>query len=50
MRTRSSAARRVPDPLLVAFGLLTPTGLDRMAQTALVGMSPQWLTNPTTRF
>jgi len=49
-RPGGAAARRALGLLLIAFGLLTLTGLDRMVQTALGGMSPQWLTDLTTRF
>ena len=45
-----SGGKRVLGVILVAFGLLTLTGLDRTIQTALVGTSPAWLTNLTTRF
>ena len=50
LRAGGSTATRVLGALLIAVGLLTLTGLDRMLQTALVGMSPQWLTDLTTRF
>ncbi len=36
--------------LLVAFGLLIVSGLDKRLETALVDASPQWLTELTTRF
>jgi cytochrome c biogenesis protein CcdA len=36
--------------MLVAFGLLILSGLDKRLETALVDLSPQWLTNLTTRF
>ena len=45
-----SGGKRVLGVVLLAFGLLTLTGLDRTIQTALVGTSPEWLTNLTTRF
>ena len=45
-----SGGKRVLGFILVAFALLTLTGLDRTIQTALVGKSPQWLTDFTTRF
>jgi cytochrome c-type biogenesis protein len=35
---------------LVVIGLLVVTGLDRSVEAALVEVSPQWLTNITTRF
>ena len=36
--------------LLVAFGLLIVSGLDKRVETALVDLSPAWLTELTTRF
>lgn len=36
--------------LLVLFGLLVVTGLDKRLETALVDLSPQWLTDLTTHF
>ena len=36
--------------LLVAFGIMIVSGLDRKVETALVDASPQWLTDLTTRF
>jgi cytochrome c-type biogenesis protein len=36
--------------LLVAIGLLIATGLDKRIETFLVDVSPQWLTNLTTRY
>jgi cytochrome c-type biogenesis protein len=36
--------------LLIATGGLVLTGLDKFLETALVGASPQWLTDLTTRF
>ncbi len=35
---------------LIAIGLLVVTGLDRSLEAGLVDISPQWLTNITTRF
>ncbi|MEH2563145.1 cytochrome c biogenesis CcdA family protein [Bradyrhizobium sp. AZCC 2289] len=35
---------------LIVIGLLIVTGLDRSLETGLVELSPQWLTNITTRF
>lgn len=35
---------------LIAVGLLVLVGLDKRVETALVDVSPQWLTNLTTRF
>jgi cytochrome c biogenesis protein CcdA len=50
LQVGGSTATRVLGALLLCFGLLTLTGLDRVLQTALVGVSPQWLTDLTTRF
>src|SRR5262249_30712656 len=36
--------------LLIAIGVLVLTGLDKSLETALVDLSPQWLTDFTTRF
>jgi cytochrome c-type biogenesis protein len=36
--------------LLVAIGLLVATGADKKLETFLVDVSPQWLTNLTTRY
>jgi cytochrome c-type biogenesis protein len=36
--------------LLVAIGLLIATGLDKRIETFLVDVSPQWLSNLTTRY
>jgi hypothetical protein len=36
--------------LLIAIGALVLTGLDKSIETALVGISPQWWTDLTTRF
>jgi hypothetical protein len=36
--------------LLIAVGLLVATGLDKTLETILVGASPDWLTQLTTRF
>jgi cytochrome c biogenesis protein CcdA len=36
--------------LLVVFGTLVLTGIDKRVETALVNASPQWLTDLTTRF
>lgn len=43
-------AKRALGVILIAFGLLTLSGYDRVLQTALVGASPQWITDLTTRF
>jgi cytochrome c-type biogenesis protein len=36
--------------LLIVFGALVLTGIDKRVETALVNASPQWLTDLTTRF
>jgi hypothetical protein len=36
--------------LLVVFGALVLTGIDKRVETTLVNTSPQWLTDLTTRF
>jgi cytochrome c-type biogenesis protein len=36
--------------LLIVFGALVLTGIDKRMETALVNASPQWLTDVTTRF
>jgi cytochrome c biogenesis protein CcdA len=36
--------------LLIAMGMLALTGFDKSVETALVGASPQWLIDLTTRF
>jgi cytochrome c-type biogenesis protein len=36
--------------LFIAIGVLVLTGLDKSIETVLVGVSPQWLTDLTTRF
>jgi cytochrome c-type biogenesis protein len=36
--------------LLIVFGALVLTGIDKHVETALVNASPQWLTDLTTRF
>jgi hypothetical protein len=36
--------------LLLAVGLLIATGADKRLETYLVDISPQWLTNLTTRY
>jgi cytochrome c-type biogenesis protein len=36
--------------LLIVFGALVLTGIDKRMETALVNASPQWLTDLTTRF
>jgi sulfite exporter TauE/SafE len=36
--------------LLIVFGALVLTGIDKRVEAALVKASPQWLTDLTTRF
>ena len=36
--------------LLIVFGTMVLTGIDKRVETALVNASPQWLTDLTTRF
>jgi hypothetical protein len=36
--------------VFIAIGALVFTGLDRSIESAVVGFSPQWLTDLTTRF
>jgi cytochrome c biogenesis protein CcdA len=36
--------------LLIVFGALVLTGIDKRVETALVNASPQWLADLTTRF
>jgi cytochrome c-type biogenesis protein len=53
-RTRIFAASQVMKLafglLLIVFGTLVLTGIDKRTETALVNASPQWLTDLTTRF
>jgi cytochrome c-type biogenesis protein len=53
-RTRILTARQIMKMgfgvLLVVFGTLVLTGIDKRVETALVNASPQWLTDLTTRF
>ncbi len=39
--------KRMLGGVLIAFGLLTISSLDRILQTALINLSPDWLTNLT---
>jgi cytochrome c-type biogenesis protein len=36
--------------VLIAFGIIVVTGLDKRIETFAVNESPQWLTDLTTRF
>ncbi len=53
-RTRLVAAGQIMKigfgALLIVFGALVLTGVDKRVETALVNASPQWLTDLTTRF
>ena len=46
----SSHGKRILGMILVLFGFLIVTGLDKGLQTYLVSISPEWLTGLTTRF
>jgi cytochrome c biogenesis protein CcdA len=46
----AKAARLWLGLLLILFGLMIVSGLDRRVETTLVDWSPQWLTDLTTRF
>jgi cytochrome c-type biogenesis protein len=50
MSAASNAMKRTLGLFLVVLGLLVVTGLDRSFEAGLVEVSPQWLTNITTRF
>ena len=43
-------AKRLFGSALILFGLLTITGLDRSLQSQLVSLSPEWLSNLSTRY
>ncbi len=45
-----AGAKIVLGVILIAFGLLILTGLDKQAETFLVDISPSWLTSLTTRY
>ena len=53
-RTRLLAAGQIMKAgfgvLLIVFGALVLTGIDKRVETTLVNASPQWLTDLTTRF
>lgn len=42
-----TGVKRMLGGMLIVFGLLTISGLDRKLQATLVGLSPDWLTNLT---
>jgi cytochrome c-type biogenesis protein len=50
MSATSKAIKQTLGLFLIAIGLLVVTGLDRSLEAGLVDISPQWLTNITTRF
>jgi cytochrome c biogenesis protein CcdA len=50
MSASGNAIKQALGLFLVVIGLLVVTGLDRSVEAALVEVSPQWLTNITTRF
>ncbi len=50
MSATSKALKQTLGLFLIAIGLLVVTGLDRSLEAGLVDISPQWLTNITTRF
>jgi hypothetical protein len=45
-----SGAKIVLGIVLVTMGALILTGLDKPVMTALLGLSPEWLSEITTRF
>jgi cytochrome c-type biogenesis protein len=50
MSTAGNSVKQLLGLLLVVIGLLIVTGIDKMVETKLVEVSPQWLTDITTRF
>jgi cytochrome c-type biogenesis protein len=50
LASASQGAKTGLGTLFVAIGVLVLTGLDKAVETALVEVSPQWLTDLTTRF
>ncbi|RTM15309.1 MAG: cytochrome c biogenesis protein CcdA [Bradyrhizobiaceae bacterium] len=50
MSAASKTMKQILGLFLVAIGLLAVTGLDRSFEAELVEISPQWLTDITTRF
>jgi cytochrome c-type biogenesis protein len=46
----SKAMKQALGLFLIVIGLLVITSLDRSVEAGLVEISPQWLTNITTRF
>jgi cytochrome c biogenesis protein CcdA len=50
MLSAGSGGKKLMGALLLAVGVLILTGLDKRIETALVDLSPDWLTQLTTRF
>ena len=50
LSTAGKSIKLVMGLFLIAFGLLIVTGIDKTVETILVEISPQWLTDVTTRF
>jgi hypothetical protein len=50
MSATSKTMKQALGLFLIVIGLLIVTGLDKSLETGLVELSPQWLTNITTRF
>ncbi len=50
LRTTGSRAKIALGLILVLTGMLVLSGLDKSVETALVRMSPEWVSNLTTRF
>jgi cytochrome c-type biogenesis protein len=50
MSTAGKSLKQALGIFLIAIGLLIVTGIDKILETKLVDVSPQWLTNITTRF
>jgi cytochrome c biogenesis protein CcdA len=50
LASASQTAKAVLGVLLIVTGVLVLTGLDKSIETVLVAVSPQWLTDLTTRF
>jgi cytochrome c biogenesis protein CcdA len=50
LMSAGQAGKIVLGSIFIAIGALVLTGLDRSIEAAVVGLSPQWLTDLTTRF
>ena len=50
MSTAGKSLKQVLGIFLIVIGLLIVTGIDKIVETKLVEVSPQWLTSITTRF